>query len=600
MAINAEGTTFQVRKEGIVPHYLQPVDAAIVAAYLLFALALGVWMQRRASKGLDSYFLGDKKIPWWILGMSGSSTYFDITGTMWIVSTFYVLGMKGMWVHWFWCFPFAGFALAYRAKWARRSPVLTGLEWYMFRFGEKGGGKQARLLELVISVTGMALMLGYAGTGIGKFASEYVPGSKNACVAVLFGITGIYVILGGFFSVAFTDLFQTIILSLAAIYISVVAFVRVSPEALHAVLPKDWYSIVPVWRTGKAGYELFGLLTLMWVSRGVLLLFSGAGGPGFQRFRAARNETEASKVGLLWGLSFTVRWVMVTAIVMFGLTTIRGAVDPEKVLPRVINTMLPVGIKGLVLAGLLAAFMSTFDSTLNVASSFIVNDLVKPLLRKPREGLLMLFSYLSTFLLLCIGIVISFYTENIKDIWNPINFALGSCLIFPAVLKMYWWRFNGWAMLFSGLCVMPTAAYIKLFHSGMPELQYFPILAGLSLVTSTLFSFVTRSPERKVLVEYYRRVRPFGRWGRVRKAVLEEKPDFSFPARDRHDLLNAFLGTGMIVCLYLSPMYLMLRRWLPMAVAGSLFAAFAATLYFTWYRHLSERSRAPGATPTAG
>jgi len=569
-----------------VPHYLGPIDGAIVGAYLLSALALGVWMQRRASKGLDSYFLGDKKIPWWILGMSGSSTYFDITGTMWIVSTFYVLGMKGMWVHWFWCFPFAGFALAYRAKWARRSPVLTSLEWHIFRFGEKGGGKQARLLQLIISVTVMALMLGYAGTGIGKFATEYVPWSKNACVAVLFGITGIYVILGGFFSVAFTDLFQTVILSLAAVYISVVAFVRVSPEALHAVLPKDWYSIVPVWRTGKSGYELFGLLTLMWVSRGVLMLFAGSGGPEFQRFRAARNEAEASKVGLAWGLAFAVRWVMVTAIVIFGLTTIRGGMDPEKVLPRVINTMLPVGIKGIVLAGLLAAFMSTFDSTLNVASSFIVNDLVKPLLKRPRESLLMHFSYLSTFLLLCIGILVSFYTENIKDIWNPINFALGSCLLFPGILKMYWWRFNGWAMLFSGLCVIPVAAYIKLFHPAMPELHYFPILAGLSLVSSVIFSFVTPPAEKKVLVEYYHRVRPFGRWGHVRKSVLEKDPDFSFPVRDRHDLLNAFLGTGMIVCLYLAPMYLMLRRWLAMAICVVILAATGAILYFTWYKQL--------------
>jgi len=587
-----------------MPRYLEPVDGVVIGAYLLFALALGVWTQRRASKGLDSYFLGDKKIPWWILGMSGSSTYFDITGTMWIVSTLYVLGMKGMWVHWFWCFPFAGFALAYRAKWARRSPVLTSLEWNMFRFGEKGGGKQARLLELIISVTGMALMLGYAGTGIGKFASEYVPWNKNVCVAVLFGITGIYVILGGFFSVAFTDLFQTILLSLAAVYISIVAFVRITPEALQSALPQNWHSIVPVWKTDKSGYELFGLLALMWVSRGVLLLFGGARGPEFQRFRAARNEVDASKVGLMWGLAFTVRWVMVMAIVILGLTTIRGTMDPEKVLPRVINTMLPVGVRGLVLAGLLAAFMSTFDSTLNVASSFVVNDLIKPMLRKPRESLLMLCSYLSTFVLLCIGILISFYTENIRDIWNPINFALGSCLIFPMVLKMYWWRFNGWAMLFSGLCVMPTAAYIKLLHPRMPELEYFPILAGLSLVTSFVFAFVTRPAERKVLAGYYRRVRPFGRWGYAKKMVLEETPDFSFPAHDRHDLLNAILGTGMMVCLYLAPMYLMLRRWVAMAVCGAILAGLAAILYVTWYRKLkgvvAEEVRGDDAPQGAG
>jgi SSS family solute:Na+ symporter len=576
------------KKKELLPIHLKPIDIVIIAVYLLFSLSLGIWMQRRASKGLNSYFLGDKKIPWWILGMSGSSTYFDITGTMWIVSTFFVLGMKGMWVHWLWCFPFAGFALAYQAKWARRSPVLTSIEWYMFRFGEKGGGKQARMLATVISVTLMALMLGYAGTGIGKFVSEYVPWNKNLCVVVLFVVTGVYVILGGFFSVAFTDLFQTILLSLASIYISIVAFVNISPAALQDALPGDWHSLLPVWKTSKSGYELFGLMTVMWVSRGVLMLFSGAEEGAFQRFRAARNDPEASKVGLVWGLAFTVRWVMVMAIVTFGLTTIQGGMDPEKVLPRVVNTMLPAGIKGLVLAGLLAAFMSTFDSTLNVASSFIVNDFVKPLLKKPREKTLMLLSYVSTFLLLGIGIVISFYTENIRDIWNPINFALGSCLIFPGVLKRYWWRFNGWAMFLSGLCVMPTAAYIKLFHPKMPELEYFPILAGLSLVTSVLFTFLTRPAEKSVLTEFYRRVRPFGRWGRVRKVVQHEDPGFAFPPCDRHDLLNAFLGTGMVVSLYLTPMYLMLRRWWTMAIYGAVTMTLAIVLYFTWYRMLGE------------
>jgi len=134
--------------------------------------------------------------------------------------------------------------------------------------------------------------------------------------------------------------------------------------------------------------------------------------------------------------------------------------------------------------------------------------------------------------------------------------------------------------------VIPVAAYIKLFHPAMPELHYFPILAGLSLVSSVIFSFVTPPAEKKVLVEYYHRVRPFGRWGHVRKSVLEKDPDFSFPVRDRHDLLNAFLGTGMIVCLYLAPMYLMLRRWLAMAICVVILAATGAILYFTWYKQL--------------
>jgi SSS family solute:Na+ symporter len=102
---------------------LSPIDAAIVIAYFVLILGVGAYMERRAEKDMDSYFLGGRTMPWWLLGMSGSSTYFDIAGTMWMVSVFYDLGMRGMWEHAFWCFPFAGFVLAYKAKWDGWSSV---------------------------------------------------------------------------------------------------------------------------------------------------------------------------------------------------------------------------------------------------------------------------------------------------------------------------------------------------------------------------------------------------------------------------------------------------------------------------------------------
>lgn len=114
---------------------LSLVDTAIVAVYLITMLAVGIYLERRAGKNMESYFLGGRSIPWWLLGMSGSGSYFDITGTMWMVSVFYLLGMRGMWEHCFWCFPVAGVMMAFKAKWAFRSGVLTGLEWLIFRYG---------------------------------------------------------------------------------------------------------------------------------------------------------------------------------------------------------------------------------------------------------------------------------------------------------------------------------------------------------------------------------------------------------------------------------------------------------------------------------
>jgi len=407
---------------------ISPIDVGIVLFYLVFIFFVGVYMERRAGKNIESYFLGGKTMPWWLLGMSGSSTFFDITGTMWMVSVFYVLGVRGLWEHWFWCFPFAGYVLAYKAKWSYRSGVLTSMEWLIFRYGEGKAGQAARYTHVIISVILMVLMLGYAGTGVGKFFEEFFPIKKSVLVPLLFAFTGLYVLLGGFFSVVYSDFFQTILLSFAAIYISIAAFVKIDPETFRQIVGNDWFSVRPVWEftNPPTGYQdAFGLLVLLWVTKGIIGLFTTGGstvGAEFQRFRAARNEQDASKIGLAWGIVFSIRWALVMAFTVFGLSILAEqgvAVDSERVLPIVLNRVLPVGVKGIVLAGLMAAFMSTFDSGLNVTASFIVNDLVKPFWKKATTRQLMMVSYLSTLAIILLGIIISLKTDQIRDIWIP-------------------------------------------------------------------------------------------------------------------------------------------------------------------------------------
>ena len=222
---------------------LNPIDIAIVIGYFSLVFGVSLYMGRRAGKNIESYFLAGRSMPWWLLGMSGSSTYFDITGTMWMVSVFYLLGMRGMWEHWFWCFPFAGFVMAYKAKWAYRSGVLTGMEWMVFRYGTSRSGQSARLMCVIMNLIAIVFMLGYAGTGVGKFLEEFLPIGKSLSVPLLFGFTGLYVIFGGFFSVVYSDFLQTVLLSFAAIYIATAAFLNIDPEVFRQTVGDDWYSL---------------------------------------------------------------------------------------------------------------------------------------------------------------------------------------------------------------------------------------------------------------------------------------------------------------------------------------------------------------------
>ncbi len=569
------------------------VDAVIVTSYLVMMLAVGVYLERRAGKNMESYFLGGRSIPWWLLGMSGSGSCFDITGTMWMVSVFYLLGMRGMWEHCFWCFPMAGVMMAFKAKWAYRSGVLTGLEWLIFRYGPGKAGQSARLITLVISILGIVFMIGYAGVGVAKFVEEFIPIRKTISIPLLFGITGIYTALGGFYSVVISDLYQTTLLTFSAIYISFVAFFQMDPIGFRETVGNDWFSLAPVMHLPNPPKEYpdpFGLLVIMWVSKGVLgLIGAGGGGGDFQRFRAARNEGEAGKIGMAWGVFLSVRWSLVMGFTVFGLSILPqefGVIDSERVLPIMLNRVIPMGIKGVILAGLISAFMNSVDSMLNVAASFLVNDFVQPLWKKATPKGLVWAGYISTLSVMTLGILVSFQTERIAAIWNPINFALGAALLAPGLLAAYWWRIGGWALCASGACTLPAAFYIKVF-TDLRELQYFPILAGISLLSCVIASYIFPPAPSEVLMNFYQKVRPFGFWGPVRRMLEKNGEDASRFERDHWDIPVAFIGTISFTLLYVLMMDLVLHNWGRAAWLAAGTMAGGIFLYFFWWQWLS-------------
>ncbi|MDI6827981.1 MAG: hypothetical protein QME62_05805, partial [Armatimonadota bacterium] len=356
---------------------LSPVDIGIIVAYLAIVITLGMWMKRRAAKNIGSYFLGERQLPWWALAMSGSSSYFDITGTMWIVSLFVTIGLKGMWVQWIWGFIIPVFYMAYMGKWIRRSGVMTGSEWMETRFGSGKAGEAARASYTLYAVLTITAFLAYGATGMGKFGSVYLPFSEHVCAALIIGITGIYVIAGGFHGVVMVEIFQTIVLSIGAIVIAYLGFAHVSPEQLAAKVPTEWGSLLPnkwdfAYITDPA-YKLFGALLIIWVMKGLLLSLSGPEQLyDFQRFLAAKDPKEASKLGALWGIIHTVRWPMAMGLAILGIIGLAQMGDPEKVLPSVIQSMLPVGLRGFAIAALLSGFLATFNSTVNGGASYIV------------------------------------------------------------------------------------------------------------------------------------------------------------------------------------------------------------------------------------
>lgn len=591
---------------------MEAVDWIIVAVYFAAMIALGFWYQRRASRNLNAYFLGDKSIHWLALAMSGSVSNFDITGTMWIVSILFVLGFKSMWHHWMWGFLMGAFFLAYMGKWVRRSNVMTAAEWMLTRFGRGPAGVFARMTYAIMAVITLTSFIGYAFQGIGKFASVYVPLERvaemtsavwlqdlcthheGAVLAIaIMGATTLYVLVGGLYSVVVTDVVQTIILTAGGIVIAYIAWARVTPEAL-AALPADWTSLAIPWRieafagAENAAFEFFGAMVILWVVKGLLL---NAGGPAqmydFQRFLAARNARDAAKVGAAWSIFLIVRWAMAAGIALLALTTFSGTGDPEKVMPMVLRDCMPAGVRGLVLAGLFAAFMSTFSSTVNSAASFIVRDIWQPLERyRPDDRQAVRFSYFATVFVVLFGIAAGSLAESIAQIWNWIMMALGAAVLVPNVLRWYWWRMNGWGYSAGTLAGLLLSLAV-LFRPEMPAWWSFALISGASLGISAAVSVLTPPVDREILVNFYNSVRPFGLWGAVREETgLRGKEAADASESAWLAVVNVVLGMVVIACIYLAPMYLVGRWYKPAAACLGVAGAAAGVMYFTWYRNL--------------
>jgi Na+/proline symporter len=594
------------------------LDILIVAVYFVVVIGVGFRYARRAAKSREDYFLGGRSMHWLALSMSGSVSNFDITGTMWIVSIIFLLGMKSMWHHWMWGFLLGAFFLAYMGKWVRRSQVMTAAEWMKTRFGDGAAGRVARVTYAFMAVLTQASFIGYAYQGIGKFAAVYIPLEALAPYAsqpwqaalcttyeadvlatLIMSVTTLYVLLGGLYSVVVTDVIQTVVLTAGSIFIACLAWAKLSPELL-AQLPDDFTSLRVPWRipefagTDNAPFEFFGALVVVWVMKGLLL---NAGGPGqmydFQRFLAARSPAEASKVGAAWSVFLIVRWGMAMGIALLALTGLTGTTDAEEVMPLVLREFLPVGIRGLVIAGLLAAFMSTFSSTVNSAASFLVQD-VWMLLVKPdtqhRHAIWV--SYASTLLVVMLGLLIGFQGESIAQIWGWIMMALGAGVIVPNVLRWYWWRFNGWGYAW-GTAGGVFVSLVVLFYPAAPQWVMFPAIVGCSLAGCLLGTWLTPPAPDAVLRQFYVSVRPFGLWGPI-KAQSGLRPEvLADPSESAaRTVLNVCLAMPAIAALYLMPMYLVGHWYAYAGVCAAVASAAIVALKFTWYDFLPGENHA--------
>jgi Na+/proline symporter len=568
-------------------------DLIVILLYLLAMLAVGVWFARRSSKGLMAYFLGDRKMSWWALALSGSASNFDISGTLWLVSMAALLGMKSFWVFWSFAFLIAAVLMSWMARWIRGTGALTGVELLQVRFGVTGGAVLARLMSAVATVVLLVFMSAYAFTGGGKFLAVFFPWPAAQCATAAMLFTFCYAVIGGFRAVVVTDAVQAGLMGVASLVIAGFAIFHTDVAAVHAAVDP---SPMPVWTLeglpeDYAAFAPIGLMIMVWLGNGLLLGFGGAGGHyGEQRFLAAAGGRDAAMAGLGWGLVLWFRWVLVAAVLVLAASGFTGTSgDPERVLPEVILGAMPAGLRGLVVAGFLSAFMASFSSVLNAGSAIFVRDVVQVAWPRASERILMVTGYVFIALLVAGGIGIGLHFDRVNQLWMWILLGLMGPMMVPNVLRWYWWRMTG-AGYAAGVLAGMAVATVVYFHNyrwavdaPWPEYRYAPVIHLAALAGSVIVSLAGQPVAMGTLIAFYRKVRPFGCWGPVRDAAAVEPA----PAGEGKATLVTLLASHVgLLCLFLSPFYLLGRWWSWAAVVVVIGTACALVLRETWWKRL--------------
>jgi len=545
-------------------------DYAIVAVFLIATLVWGAYHARRAGSSTEEFFVAGRALPWWLAGTSIVATTFAADTPLAVAGLIATDGVAGNWFWWADVLPAAIAALVVARLW-RRSGVLTDAEITELRYGGSRGAALRVFRALYFGVLRNAIVIGWVNLAmlkVLKLVLDLPPGSEVWLLAGLFALTLIYTLLAGLWGVVFTDVLQFTLAMLGSIALAVIAvgalggldglMLRLQEER-GPLAAAETLSLIPVESEAFWAFIIY-LFVKSWAS-------GNSEGSGYvaQRLLATRDERHA-RLAALWYVvaNFVLRpwpWILVGLV---ALVDYPGLVDPEEGYVRVMLEHLPLGLRGLMVATLLAAFMSTIDTHLNWGASYLTSDIYRRFVRPDAdERRLVRVARLSVVGLAALGALFTLGMSSISAAWKFLaSISAGLGLI--SLLRWLWWRINAW----SEIVVMITsliAANLLLFFSDVPFPLSLALVVVISVPASLIATALTAPEPPEVLAAFYARLRPPGWWGGVAGADAGETQEPS-SARLVLEVLAATGGVygllaGLGWCLLGSP-------WLGVAALG--------------------------------
>ena len=582
---------------------LSLIDTSIIIGFFVVFIIIGLLVSKKSGSSAQEFFLSGRNMPWWLLGISMVATTFSADTPNLVTDIVRQNGISGNWV--WWAFLITGMLTSFvYAKLWRRSGVLTDLEFYEKRYSGKEAsflrGFRAIYLGVFFNIMIMATVC-LAAIKIGSVLFNLQPWQSVVYASV---ITVFYSSLGGLRGVILTDFIQFIIAMIGSI--GAAMYVLDLPQigglgnllANEAVAGK--LNLLPDFNDYGTLIPLFIIpIAVQWWSVWYPGAEPGGGGYIAQRMLSAKDEKNAIWATVLFNVShYALRpwpWIIIALASLVVYPTIESItarfpqIDPNIIghdiaYPAMLMT-LPVGLLGIVITSLIAAFMSTISTHLNWGASYFVYDFYQRFVNpKATERQLVNIGRLATVSLMIVAGAFSLLLSNALSAFNILlQIGAGTGLIF--ILRWFWWRINAYSEIAGMVVSFIMALYFEFFHEKIfsPLSSHMELLIGIGVTTLAwlIVTFATRPTNNQTLVEFYSLVKPYGRgWNRV-KELINSKGNESKTSRDNFtiDLLSMVCGIVLVYCALFATGFFLYGQ-IPLAFMVSCICLFSALALF--------------------
>lgn len=577
---------------------LAPADWIVLAAYFLLSLGIAWALRGRAQRSLADFFVSGRRIPWWIAGTSMVATTFAVDTPLAVTGLTAQFGIAGNWL--WWSLLLSGMlTVFFFARLWRRAGVLTDVELIELRYAGRPAAFLRGFRALYLGVLMNCLILGWVNLAMVKILAVSLNLDKKEAVLVCLALTAAYTTIAGLWGVLITDLLQFVLMM--AMTIALAYFAVEAVGGLGAL--KTQVLAVEAARGGEGSLLAFlPAPDSAWMPLTVFLVYIGInwwaswypgaepGGGGYvaQRIFSAKDEKHSLWATLWFNIAhYALRpwpWILVAlaSVVLYP-----DLADKEVGYVQVMVDHLPASLRGLMLAGFLAAYMSTVSTHLNWGASYAINDFYRRFLRPhASEQHHLRASQVATILLMLLAAGVTYFLETIRGAWELL-LMIGAGTGGVYLLRWYWWRINAWSEISAMIAAFLTSLGLRLWgpFTGEEHVVFAQNMVVTTTVCSAVWLGVTRftSPEPTAhLLRFYRRIRPgvFG-W----RPIAAQAPEASGVSSRWYNLRAWMLGCALVYLTLFATGKLLLGWW----ASGLWLLAAAAVSGCLLYLHFVRR-----------